>query len=604
MATKLTSAQITKLRATANDEKKKSKDRLAAAKQLADHFKGTEFENDWAKKVSDIQAVFDKETKLAKDISDAESDWRKSKLGSQARVDALARLVELTKGTDRESGYQSKLDVAKTQLKSPTQPTQTTQPTQPTGGKPSQTQIAEWRKIYENTQKKFSPKQRLDAAKNLFEVYKDGSGAATWQKNVNKVQKTVWEDTYKDANASVEERQKAAEGLAGVYKGTKYEATWVARSKGEPDPVTTGGGGAGGGGTGGGGTGGGTGGGEDTGGTSITVNLPDNFSEIFEQQKAILETLAGMQAGTAQVVDLPDAVTVLKNMFSQYGMTELSDAIIKYQTDPSFKNIDGSFNQDLIMSDLRNQPAYQTRFAAKLARDAAIQKASQAGQLTMMRPISEADQLTLEQQYADIAAKSGLPAGFYDNPSDFTNLIANDVSVSEYTTRVNMAQQAALTANQNLRQQLKQQFGIEEGALTAYFLDPNRAREVTAQNTNDVVRQFNQAALQAAGVSGGVASEVAQQSTPAAVDVSALMAQAEKLIGLTRETVGGEEAATSEKQLANVLVSGTQGDLGQTDYQALSDVQGALRRKAARYQGGGQIAATSEGVIGLTQANI
>ena len=302
-------------------------------------------------------------------------------------------------------------------------------------------------------------------------------------------------------------------------------------------------------------------------------------------------------------LELPDSLSTLRALFAGYGLGGLADVISKYQTDPKFL-VAGKIDTAIVMEDLRQQPEYQQRFAAKIARDNQIQQARAKGEFTNLQPISEGDQLTLEQQYTDLARQAGLPVGFYDNPSDFSTLIANDVSPDEYSTRIDLAQQAALQSNAALRQQLQQQYGITEGGLTAFFLDADRARAVTADLTNQYVRQFNQATLQAAGFSATTAEQVAQQSPVTAVNASQVMQQAQNLIGLTRETVGGEQAATSEQQLANVLVSGSQGNAALPDYQALTDVQSALKRKQARYQGGGQIAATSQGVVGLTQANL
>ena len=253
---------------------------------------------------------------------------------------------------------------------------------------------------------------------------------------------------------------------------------------------------------------------------------------------------------------------------------------------------------------MRTQPEYIDRFAAKIERDNAIKAARDKGEYTTLTPISEADQLALEQRYTTLARQAGLPVGFYDNPQDFANLIKNDVSPDEYSTRIDMAQQAALQANAGLRSQLQQNYGLSEGGLTAFFLDANRARAVTADMTNQYVRQFNQAALQAAGFSGEAAAQVAQEAPTAAVNASALVQQGQNLIGLTKESVGGETAALGEQQLANVLISKAQGDQGQPDYQAFQSVQETLKRKAARYQGGGQVAATAQGVVGLTSAKI
>lgn len=305
------------------------------------------------------------------------------------------------------------------------------------------------------------------------------------------------------------------------------------------------------------------------------------------------------------VASAADALEVLKDLFNRYGVGELAPLIVKYQTDKTFHNAKGEVDSARAIEDLRQSAQYKTRFAAKLARDEAIQKAREAGTFTTMTPIDEGQQLALEQEYTKKAREAGLPVGFYDNPQDFVTLITNDVNVSEYSSRISMAQQAALQSNAALREQLKQQYGIQEGDLTAFYLDADRARAVTADTTNQMVRKFNQAALQAAGISGTIAAQVADQSTPVQVNASQLVQEAKNLIGLTEETVGGEEALLTQQQAANVLIAGTQPEGSRvTDAEALAATQSAFKQRAARYQGGGQIAATAQGVVGLTQANI
>jgi hypothetical protein len=302
-------------------------------------------------------------------------------------------------------------------------------------------------------------------------------------------------------------------------------------------------------------------------------------------------------------MDLPDSLSILRTMFAQYGLQDLAASVSKYQTDPKFKDATGKLDDFLVMQDLREQPSYKNRFAAKLSRDAAIQAAGQAGQTTMMQPISEGDQLALEKQYSDLAKQAGLPVGFYDNPSDFTTLITNDVSPDEYTTRIDMAQQAALQSNADLRDQLQNQFGIGEGDLTAFFLDPNKAREVTAKRTNDLVRQFNEAALLTAGISGDVIAQAAQNAVPANVNVSYLKTLANENLGLAQGTVAGEKAVVSQQQVANVLIAGAQGNKGNPDYEAQKALETGMTVKRKKYESGGSIAATDKGVIGLGKAN-
>jgi hypothetical protein len=70
--------------------------------------------------------------------------------------------------------------------------------------------------------------------------------------------------------------------------------------------------------------------------------------------------------------------------------------------------------------------------------------------------------------------QSGLPEGFYDSTSDFTEWISKDVSPTEIQARVDMATQATALANPYYKQALNQ-IGIDDGHMAAYFLDADRS---------------------------------------------------------------------------------------------------------------------------------
>lgn len=77
--------------------------------------------------------------------------------------------------------------------------------------------------------------------------------------------------------------------------------------------------------------------------------------------------------------------------------------------------------------------------------------------------------------YMAILENSGLPAGFYDDPSDFGQFIANGVSVSELESRVGMAVRTAQQIDPTMRNLMAKFYGLTTGDVAAYFLDPDRA---------------------------------------------------------------------------------------------------------------------------------
>lgn len=124
---------------------------------------------------------------------------------------------------------------------------------------------------------------------------------------------------------------------------------------------------------------------------------------------------------------------------------------------------------DQIYLDMAQTPEYKARFPA-------MDTLAKNGQA-----ISEQQYIQLETSYKQIAQAAGLPPGFYDQPEDFTNLITNNVAPTEYKARVDLATQASLTAPTETRQALQDIYGVSGGALTAYWLDPNKALPLIQQ---------------------------------------------------------------------------------------------------------------------------
>lgn len=86
--------------------------------------------------------------------------------------------------------------------------------------------------------------------------------------------------------------------------------------------------------------------------------------------------------------------------------------------------------------------------------------------------------LDLENQYKRIMQQAGLPAGFYDDHSDFGGFIANNVSPDEIQNRVAMATDAVRQVDPTARDLLSKFYGVTAGDLASYFLDKNRALPV------------------------------------------------------------------------------------------------------------------------------
>jgi hypothetical protein len=146
---------------------------------------------------------------------------------------------------------------------------------------------------------------------------------------------------------------------------------------------------------------------------------------------------------------------------------------------------------------LTKTPAYKERF----------------GDVNAMRvkngltALNEGEIMGLEKGYQQILKSYGLPAGFYDNPKDYQQFIANDLSASELADRVQAAQSAVQLTDPALRQQLKDYYGLDTAATTAYLLDPTKGEQILNQ-----LASKNTAAIAAATAGYDVgAAQAAQQ---------------------------------------------------------------------------------------------
>jgi hypothetical protein len=146
---------------------------------------------------------------------------------------------------------------------------------------------------------------------------------------------------------------------------------------------------------------------------------------------------------------------------------------------------------------LTQTPSYQKRFG----------ETNTARIKNGLQPLSEGEIMKLESGYKQIMQSYGLPAGFYDSPEDYKTFITNDLSASELADRVQAAQSAVQLTDPTLRQQLKDYYGLDTAATTAYLLDPTKGEQILNQ-----LASKNTAALAAATAGYDVgAAQVAQQ---------------------------------------------------------------------------------------------
>jgi hypothetical protein len=253
--------------------------------------------------------------------------------------------------------------------------------------------------------------------------------------------------------------------------------------------------------------------GKGTGGNKepITYTATDgtvfNDKATYEKYQELLsdkESISSVKQREGQ-----SAYNILYKKFSEFGLGSLVETLQDY--------IKEGLSETEFTLRLRDSDAYKDRFAANKQR---INNGLSA--------LSEAEYVTLEDQYQNVMRQYGLPASYYEetkSPSGikkqagFEKFLAGDVSPAELEDRIMTAQDRVINANPEISQALKQFYpGITNGDILAYTLDPKNA-------IKDIQRKVTAAEIGGAALAQGLN----QSQTPE--EIKRYTARAEELAG-------------------------------------------------------------------------
>ena len=184
----------------------------------------------------------------------------------------------------------------------------------------------------------------------------------------------------------------------------------------------------------------------------------------------------------------------------------------------------------------------------------------------------------------------GLPAGFLTNQM-ISDLISNDVSPDELNGRIVQGFDAVNNAPQDVRDTLLNYYGVDQGHLAAFFLDPTgeehikKAVAATQIGVTGTRAGYGLSRDESEMLAG---SGVSQQQ--AATGLGQL-AQEKELFGALPGEAAQSDITRSE-QLGTLLApTGT----------AEQELEKRARQRKAQFGGGGGYSETSGGVVGLGQ---
>lgn len=150
-----------------------------------------------------------------------------------------------------------------------------------------------------------------------------------------------------------------------------------------------------------------------------------------------------------------NAYELLKNLLKDYGIESLAPAVLTL--------LQKGYTQETVVVMLQETPEYKQRFAANEAR-------VKAG----LSVLSPAEYIQQEKAYRQVLESYGMPKGFYDQTSDFTQWLIDDVSPNEVNERARAAAEAVSSSDQYYLQGLRN-MGLGEGDVIASMLDRSRA---------------------------------------------------------------------------------------------------------------------------------
>jgi len=259
-----------------------------------------------------------------------------------------------------------------------------------------------------------------------------------------------------------------------------------------------------------------------------------------------------------------------------YGLSDLAqytydEIIAKDITDPA-----------AIIFKLRDQPAYQKRFAGNAAR-------LKAG----LPELSPGEYIDLENSYKTVIRSNGLPAGFYDSEDDTRKLIEGTVSPSEFQRRIQDGYLAVTNADPEVKRQFEEFYGVTDSELAAYFLDPARGEPLLANRAK--AAQIAASGLKQGGIqiSGSFAENLAQrgiteqQARAGFGEVGAL--------GELKQTFAGETALSGE-QLAGAAFG--------IDVASQQELERRKKLRTGEFAGGGSFARTTGETSGSISTSV
>ena len=292
----------------------------------------------------------------------------------------------------------------------------------------------------------------------------------------------------------------------------------------------------------------------------------------------------GVDTMSAQMMQ--SAYGTVTDALRGWGLDSLAPSAWQLISDPGYH-----LNASLVLSALRGTQEYKDRFSGMSALQA--------------RGINwtEGQYINVESSIQQDLSSYAVPQGWLNN-KEVGTLIANGIYGTNLQTRLQKGYDAMQAADPYIKTMLNQYYGVDEGQLLAYYLDPTK----TAQ---DLIKQTQAAAIGTAAYKTGFAgvdksiAEGLATSLPATAggDPTSLTAGFQKAAGLQplEQTMAGQrgQATVTSNQILENVFPGQEAQLGGTVANNTAALKLAEQARTAGLSGGGGYVQDAGGGVGV-----
>lgn len=187
------------------------------------------------------------------------------------------------------------------------------------------------------------------------------------------------------------------------------------------------------------------------------------------------------------------AFEVTRERFAQAGLKELGDEITAIYQGKGTDRFGKAFDEIPTTGEgfylaLINTKSYYDRFG----------KVNEDRLANGFKALDERTIVGMEDEYQQVLQAYKQPAGFYDTAQDFQVFLKNNYSKNDVASALQASADFVASKDPAIRGQLKDLYGIDDAALTAFYADPSKGQKILE---NIAGKNMNTAAALLAGLS-------------------------------------------------------------------------------------------------------